>query len=384
MKTTRKLSLLPPYLFAELERAKAEVMKQGKEVIDLGVGDPDLPPPSGLLEALKKALENPEYHCYPPYNGTAEFRRAVADYYRETFGVKLDPEKEILGLIGSKEGIAHLPFALLDEGDLVLVTDPGYPPYSSSVIMAGGKLQPVALKEENRFLPDLQAIPEEICQKAALFFLNYPNNPTGQAADLEFLTELVGWAKKHDIILAYDNAYADIVLEGKPLSILQVEGAKEIAIEFMSLSKPFNITGWRLAFAAGNPEILEALLKFKKIVDSGAFCALQEAGVYALTREKSFPEQMREIYRKRKAILVEDLTPLGWEFYPTNATFYLWGKVPRGRKSFEYCREVLLKTGVLITPGIGFGAEGEGYFRISLTCPDKDLQKAVAKIKENM
>jgi len=384
MKTTHKLTLLPPYLFAELERKKAELLKQGKEIIDLGVGDPDMPPPPGMLEALKRGLDNPENHRYPPYDGTPEFRKAVAGYYQETFGVKLDPDNEILGLIGSKEGITHLPFALLDEGDLVLVTDPGYPPYSSSVIMAGGEPYPVPLTEANNFLPDLNTIPEEICRQAVLFFLNYPNNPTGQSATPEFLRELVSWAKRYGIMLAYDNAYADIVLEGKPLSILQIEGAKEVAIEFMSLSKPFNVTGWRLAFAAGNPQMLKALLNFKKIVDSGAFGALQDAGVYAFSREKDFPGKMREIYRQRKALLVNELTPLGWQFYPTTATFYLWGKVPQGQTSAEFCEDLLMKTGVLVTPGNGFGANGEGYFRISLTCPEEDLKKAVAKIKEKL
>jgi len=375
---------LPSYLFAELDKARDELKSQGKKVIDLGVGDPDLPPPSMLVEKMKNELNNPAWHRYPPYEGTLEFRKEVAGFYSDRFGVSLDPENEVLGLIGSKEGIGHLSFAVLDHGDYGIIPDPGYPVYGNTVLLAGGEIFNLPLLEENNYLPDLTTIPSGILEKTKIIFLNYPNNPTGAMADLSFLEQAVDFAGKHDIILAYDNAYSEIYYDedNRPASILQVPGAKAIAVEFNSLSKMFNVTGWRIGFAVGSPIVLKGLLKLKKNIDSGVFSAIGSAGAFALSSCRDEISKMRDIYRKRRDIMINSLNQAGLKVGPPPATFYIWGKIPGKVNSTTFCSNLLKESGVLITPGVGFGEHGEGYFRISLTCPDEDLKLGADRIIE--
>ncbi|WP_461830097.1 LL-diaminopimelate aminotransferase [Aquifex sp.] len=377
-----RLKVLPPYLFAELDRKKEEKIAQGVDVIDLGVGDPDLPTPKPIVEAAKKALENPENHKYPSYVGKLEFRKAVADFYKRRFGVELDPKTEIITLIGSKEGIAHFPLAFVNPGDIVLCPDPAYPVYKIGTIFAGGTPYIVPLKEENNFLPDLDSIPEDVAKKAKIIWINYPNNPTSAPPTLDFYKKLVEWAKEYNVIVASDNAYSEIYTGSeKPPSILQVEGAKDVAIEFHSLSKTYNMTGWRLGWAAGNKELVAGLGKVKTNVDSGQFGAVQDAGIAALNLPEEEVEKLRDVYRERKRIMTEALEKIGLQIYKSDYTFYLWIKVPEGYTSSEFVGRLIDEAGIVCTPGNGFGEYGEGYFRISLTVPTERLLEAAERIK---
>ena len=377
-----RLKVLPPYLFAELDRKKEEKIAQGVDVIDLGVGDPDLPTPKPIVEAAKKALENPENHKYPSYVGKLEFRKAVADFYKRRFGVELDPKTEIITLIGSKEGIAHFPLAFVNPGDIVLCPDPAYPVYKIGTIFAGGTPYIVPLKEENNFLPDLESIPEDVAKKAKIIWINYPNNPTSAPPTLDFYKKLVEWAKEYNVIVASDNAYSEIYTGSeKPPSILQVEGAKDVAIEFHSLSKTYNMTGWRLGWAAGNKELVAGLGKVKTNVDSGQFGAVQDAGIAALNLPEEEVEKLRDVYRERKKIMTEALEKIGLQVYKSDYTFYLWIKVPEGYTSSEFVGRLIDEAGIVCTPGNGFGEYGEGYFRISLTVPTERLLEAAERIK---
>ncbi len=377
-----RLKVLPPYLFAELDRKKEEKIAQGVDVIDLGVGDPDLPTPKPIVEAAKKALENPENHKYPSYVGKLEFRKAVADFYKRRFGVELDPKTEIITLIGSKEGIAHFPLAFVNPGDIVLCPDPAYPVYKIGTIFAGGTPYIVPLKEENNFLPDLESIPEDVAKKAKIIWINYPNNPTSAPPTLDFYKKLVEWAREYNVIVASDNAYSEIYTGSeKPPSILQVEGAKDVAIEFHSLSKTYNMTGWRLGWAAGNKELVAGLGKVKTNVDSGQFGAVQDAGIAALNLPEEEVEKLRDVYRERKKIMTEALEKIGLQVYKSDYTFYLWIKVPEGYTSSEFVGRLIDEAGIVCTPGNGFGEYGEGYFRISLTVPTERLLEAAERIK---
>lgn len=377
-----RLKVLPPYLFAELDRKKNEKIAQGVDVIDLGVGDPDIPTPKPIVEAAKKALENPENHRYPSYVGKLEFREAVANFYKRRFGVELDPKTEIITLIGSKEGIAHFPLAFVNPGDIVICPDPAYPVYKIGTIFAGGTPYIVPLKEENNFLPDLESIPEDIAKRAKIIWVNYPNNPTSAGATLEFYKKLVEWAKEYNVIVASDNAYSEIYTGSeKPPSILQVEGAKDVAIEFHSLSKTYNMTGWRIGWAAGNKELVAGLGKVKTNVDSGQFGAVQDAGIAALNLPEEEVEKLRSIYKERKKIMTEALEKIGLKVYKSDYTFYLWIKVPEGYTSSEFVGRLIEEAGVVCTPGNGFGEYGEGYFRISLTVPTERLLEAAERIK---
>ncbi len=380
---SERLKALPPYLFAELDRKKQEKLSQGVDVIDLGVGDPDLPTPEPIIEACKKALENPENHKYPSYVGKLSFRKAVADWYKRRFGVELDPEREVITLIGSKEGIAHFPLAFVNPGDIVLCPDPAYPVYRIGTLFAGGTPYTVPLKEENNFLPDLEAIPEEVARKAKIIWVNYPNNPTSAPPTLEFYERLVEWAKEYNVIVASDNAYSEIYTGSeKPPSILQVPGAKEVAIEFHSLSKTYNMTGWRLGWAVGNEKLVSGLGKVKTNVDSGQFGAIQDAGIAALNMPEEEVEKLRNVYRERKRIMTKALQKIGLEVYRSDYTFYLWVKVPEGFTSAEFVGRLIDELGVVCTPGNGFGEHGEGYFRISLTVPTERLLEAAERIKK--
>ncbi len=370
-----RLKVLPPYLFAQLDEAKARQLGKGVDVIDLGVGDPDLSTPKPIIERMKKAVENPDHHRYPSYEGMLSFREAVARWYQRRFGVKLDPALEVIALIGSKEGIGHIPLAFVNPGEVVLVPDPGYPVYAGATILANGKPCQVPLLAERGFLPDLTAIPGEILARAKLLFLSYPNNPTAAVASLAFFEEAVDFAREHEIILCHDAAYSEMHYGEPPHSLMEVKGAKEVAIEFHSLSKTFNMTGWRIGMAVGNEEVVQGLKKVKTHIDSGAFQAVQEAGIEALEGEYGV-EEMRRVYRERRDILVKGLKGAGYDVEPPKATFYLWFPVPAGYDSMAFAKKALEEVGVVITPGLGFGGYGEGYVRVALTVSKERIEEA--------
>jgi len=379
MKISERLKKVPPYLFVELDRLKNEKKEQGVDVIDLGIGDPDIPTPSEIVEVAKKALEKKEYHRYPSNLGSLFFRKAVADYMKKRFGVIFDPEKEILALIGSKEGIAHFPIGFVNPGDVVLCPDPAYPVYHLGTIFADGIPYYMPLTWENEFLPDLGKIPQEILEKAKIIWLNYPNNPTGAVAKKDFFKEVIKFAKKYNIIVAHDAAYIEMYYEEPPISIFEIDGAKDIAIEFHSLSKTFCMTGWRIGFAVGNSLLVSALAKVKSNIDSGVFTAIQETGAYALNNLENIVPSLIKIFRKRRDLVSLELEKLGYQFIKPSATFYLWVKTPKGFSSQEFCKKVLQDVGVVITPGAGFGKAGEGYFRIALTVEEERLKEAIQR-----
>lgn len=375
-----RLKRLPPYLFKEIDRKKAEVRARGVDIIDLGIGDPDLPTPVHIIEALQEAAVSPSNHRYPSYSGMMEYRAAVADWYKLRFNVDLDPEREVLALIGSKEGIAHVPLAFINPGDLSLVPSPAYPVYNTATIFAGGESLFMPLTGENRFLPDLDGIADEAAQKAKLLFLNYPNNPTAAVADEEFFLKVVSFARKHGMLVCHDAAYSEIAYDGyRPPSFLQVKGAKEVGIEFHSLSKTYNMTGWRIGFAAGNREAVEGLGAVKSNVDSGVFQAVQLAGIKALRGDQSCIDHMIDVYTRRRNLMVEGLRKAGFELDTPRASFYLWVKTPHGITSAQLATR-LLENGVVVTPGNGFGEPGEGYFRIALTQKRDRLAEALERI----
>ncbi len=378
-----RLQQLPPYLFAELDKAKEEAIAKGMDVIDLGVGDPDIPTPPHIVEALKKAAENPVNHRYPSYVGMLSFRQAVAEWYERRFGIKLDPKKEVLTLIGSKEGIAHLPLAFINPGNVSLVPTPAYPVYHIGTLFAGGKSYFMPLLEENNFLPDLDKIPPDVARQAKIMFLNYPNNPTAAVAEEEFFERVIAFAKKYEILVCHDAAYTELYYDGyKPISFLNVPEAKEVGIEIHSLSKTYNMTGWRIGFAVGNEKVIAGLGKIKSNVDSGVFQAVQEAGIVALKTDESIIEANRKVYQERRDLMVEGLREIGIEVNPPRATFYLWTKVPKGYTSASFCALLLKEAGIVVTPGNGFGETGEGYFRIALTVDKERLKEAINRLKK--
>ncbi len=374
-----RLKRLPPYLFAQLDEAKARQLARGVDVIDLGVGDPDLPTPKPIIDRMKKAVENPQHHRYPSYEGMLSFREAVARWYKKRFGVDLDPQREVITLIGSKEGIGHIPLAFVNPGEVVLVPDPGYPVYGGATILAGGEPFNVPLKEEKGFLPDLSSIPGDVLARARLMFLNYPNNPTAAVASLDFFKEAVDFAREHGIILCHDAAYSEMYYGDPPCSILEVEGARDVAIEFHSLSKTFNMTGWRIGMAVGNPAVIQGLKKVKTNIDSGAFQAIQEAGIEALDGQHGV-DDMRRVYRERRDLFVGELKKAGFQVEAPQATFYVWFPVPHGTDSITFATRALEEAGVVITPGVGFGSHGEGYVRAALTVSKERLEEAAQRL----
>lgn len=376
-----RINSLPPYLFAAIDKAKAEIIKKGVDVINLGIGDPDMPTPPHIVEAMKKSLDNSARHRYPSYEGMLSFRNAAAQWYKRVMNVKLNPEDEVLTLIGSKEGIAHIPLAFLNPGDVSLVPDPGYPVYNIGSILASAKPFKMPLLAENEFLPDLDAIPEAIAKKAKLMFLNYPNNPTSATASLKFFEEVVDYANEYDIIVVHDDAYSEMTFDGyKAPSFLNVSGAKDVGIEMHSLSKTYNMTGWRLGFAVGNRDILSGLGKVKTNVDSGAFESVQEAGIAALTGPQDCVGDMNKIYTKRRDALLKGLMELGLDVKPPKATFYVWVHV--NGKASDFSRMLLEKAGIVATPGNGFGEYGEGYVRFALTQPVERINEAVERMRK--
>ncbi|HUL20325.1 MAG TPA: LL-diaminopimelate aminotransferase [Thermodesulfobacteriota bacterium] len=382
IEAAKRIDQIPPYLFAEIDKKKEEMRKKGIDIIDLGIGDPDLPTPMPIIERLKKASDDPKNHRYPSYEGMVEFRTAVAQWFEKRFGVKCSPQSEVLALIGSKEGIAHIPLAFVNPGDYVLVPSPGYPVYRVSTLFAGGIPYFLPLRKENDFLPRLSEIPESIAKKAKLLFINYPNNPTSAIAEKSFFEEVVAFARRYQIIVCHDAAYSELAFDGyRPLSFLEIEGAKEVGIEFHSLSKTFNMTGWRIGFAVGCSEIISVLGRVKTNIDSGVFQAIQEAGIAALNHFDTPLPEIIEVYEGRRDVMVKGLREIGLEVDQPRATFYLWIRVPKGYTSAQFAALLLDRVGIVATPGTGFGDEGEGYIRMALTVGEKRLKEAIERLK---
>ncbi len=382
MKTTAdRLFNLPPYLFAEIDRKKREAIEAGRDVIDFGVGDPDKPTPAFIVDRMAEAIRDPANHTYALGVGKPALRQTVVEFFDKRYGVDLDVANEVVCLLGSKEGIGHLPTAVVNPGETVLVPEPGYPVYVSGTIFAGGVCHTMPLREENGWLPVLGDIHAEVRQQAKLMYINYPNNPTGALAPLSFFEEVVGFARENDIIVAHDAPYAELYFGDPPASILQIAGAKDVCIEFHSLSKTFNMTGWRLAFAVGNPGVLKALAKVKSNLDSGIFGAVQQAGIAAL-KGLDRPEIKDQIkgYRRRRDMLVAGLREAGWPVTTPEATFYVWAKLPPGQNSIAAASRILDEADVVVIPGAGLGATGEGFVRFSLTVSEERTREAVTRI----
>ena len=378
-----RIRTLPPYLFAAIDEMKHKAIAKGVDIINLGIGDPDLPTPDPIIEKLKQAAADPKHHQYPSYDGMLSFRTAVADWYKRRFGVTADPKSEVLTLIGSKEGIGHVPLAFIDPGDLALVPSPGYPVYPVGISFAGGTSHIMPLVKENGFLPDLNAIPKEVAQKAKLMFLNSPNNPTSVVANKDFFQRVVDFARKHQIIVCHDAAYSEIYYDGqRPASFLEAEGAKEVGVEFHSLSKTFNMTGWRIGFAVGNKDVIGGLGKVKTNIDSGVFQAIQEAGITALETDDQLTNGLRKIYQERRDVLVSGLKGLGLELDSPSAAFYVWITVPKGFTSASFTAHLIEQAGIVTTPGNGFGDPGEGYIRMTVTTTKERLAEAVERMKK--
>jgi LL-diaminopimelate aminotransferase len=377
-----RLKKLPPYLFAEIDKKKREARARGVDLIDMGIGDPDLPTPPHIIEALKRGAENPASHRYPDYEGMLEFRRAVATWYRQRFGVTLDPESEVLTLIGSKEGTAHMPLAFVNPGDVVLVPDPGYPVYAAGTWFAGGQPHFMPLRRDNGFLPDLEAIPSDVARRAKLMYLNYPNNPTAAVAGKDFFVGVVAFARRHGILVCHDAMYSELRFDGyRPPSFLETPGALEVGVEFHSLSKTYSMTGWRIGFCSGNAAAVAGLGKVKTNVDSGVFQAVQEAGIAALTGPQDIPEQYRRTYQERRDVVVAGLKSLGWVVDIPKAAFFVWAPVPGGLDSRSFAARLLEEAGCVVTPGVGFGPSGEGFYRIALTIEAKRLREAMDRLR---
>ncbi len=385
MEVARRMRSIPPYLFADLDRKRAALRAKGVDVISLGIGDPDLPTPPHIIDALAEAARNPTTHTYPPYEGTVELRRAVAAWYGRRFGVTLDPEREVLVLIGSKEGLAHVAWVFLDPEDLALVSDPGYPVYDVAVRMAGGKPHPVPLERGRGWLPDLHAIPEDAARRAKVLFLNYPNNPTAATADLDFFNDVVAFARRHRVLVVHDNTYSEIAYDGyRPPSFLEAPGAKEVGIEFHSLSKTYCMTGWRLGFVVGNAAAVQALATLKTNIDSGQFTAIQAAGVAALNGPQDVVRERVATWEQRRNMAVAGLRAAGLDVPLPRATFYLWVPVPAGFDSASFADHLLEQAGVVVTPGLGYGERGRNYVRLSLTAPDARVKEAIERIRDRL
>ncbi len=376
-----RLKQLPPYLFVEIDKAKRRLQEQGKDVIDLGVGDPDLPTPAHIIKTLQTTAEDPTNHRYSFTEGVSELRQTIATWYQQRFGVTLDPKTEVLPLLGSKEGIAHCPLALINPGDVVLVPDPCYPPYRSGTVFAGGEVVSMPLEAEQEFLPDFGAISQRAARRAKLLFLNYPNNPTAAVATEACFQEAIALAREYGWAIAHDAAYSEIAFDGfRPLSFLQVPGAKEIGVEFHSLSKTYQMTGWRVGFVCGNATVIAALTQLKNNLDSGIFQPVQWAAIEALTGDQSCLTEAIATYQQRRDLLVARLAQAGWQLPIPKASFYVWAPVPGGASSIDFAKRVLDQAHVVITPGVGFGPHGEGFVRFSLTSPTPRIQEAADRI----
>ena len=379
----QRIQALPPYLFAEIDRKKRAALAKGVDLIDLGIGDPDLPTPGRIVQRLTEAVTRPANHRYPSSAGMMEFRQAVADWYGRRFGVTLDAATEVVSLIGSKEGVANMAVAYVDPGDVVLVPTPAYPVYEIGTNFNGGEVFFLPLRRENGFLPDLSSIPADVLERAKMMWINYPNNPTGAVADESFLKEAVDFARRNGIVLCHDAAYTELGFDGyRAPSILQVEGAREVAIEFHSLSKTFNMTGWRIGMAVGCPELVATLAQVKGNVDSGVFQPVQEAAILALEHAEEFLVPIREVYQERRDTVMDGLHRAGFELPAPRATFYVWLPVPGGWTSADFTARLLDDAGIVTTPGNGFGEPGEGFIRMTLCSTAERLKEAVERLQQ--
>ncbi len=376
-----RLIKLPPYLFAAIDEMKQEAIRAGKDVINLGVGDPDIPTPPHIIKTLQETSTDPANHQYPSYTGMIDFRKSIAGYYKRTRGIELDPKSEVLTLIGSKEGVGHVPLAFVNPGDTVLIPNPGYPVYEAGTIFAGGVPYHMPILEENSYLPDLNSVPENVASKVKMMFVNYPNNPTAATCDGAFFTKVVDFAREYNIIVVHDAAYADVTFDGyRAESFLETPGAMEVGIELYSLSKTYNMTGWRIAAALGNAEIIDALGKVKTNLDSGTFQPIQYAGITALESSQDCVSENNRIYSERRDVLVDGLKRLGWNVKKPKATFYVWIGVPKGIGSADMTAILIREAGVVTTPGVGFGKYGEGYIRMTVTTSKERLAETVDRI----
>jgi LL-diaminopimelate aminotransferase len=381
----KRLDAVPPYLFAELERKIAQKRREGVDVISLGIGDPDLPTPPVVVEALAEAARDPRTHQYPTNHGSDELREAAAGFYRERFGVELDPASEIVPALGGKEAVGHIAMALLDPGGICLSPDPGYPPYTSGPLFAGAEVHYLPLEAKHGFLPDLDAIPAAVLARANLLFLDYPNNPTGAIVAPGYFERAVELARANDLVVVHDNAYSELCFDGyRAPSFLETPGAKDVGVEIFSLSKGWNMTGWRSGLVAGNPEVVERYRQLKTNLDSGMFEAVQHATAVALTDAREFPREMSAVYERRRDLLAEALAAIGLEVDPPQATPYFWVRVPEGHDSASFTELVLEQAGVVISPGPSFGPSGEGFVRLSLTVPDSRLDEAARRIESSL
>jgi LL-diaminopimelate aminotransferase len=382
VRLAKRIEKLPPYLFTEISRKIAEKRSQGVDVISFGIGDPDLPTPEHVIESLREASLDAANQRYPETEGLPELRQAIVGWYERRFGVSLDPEREVLPLIGSKEGIGHIALCFIDPGDVALVPDPGYPVYAMGTLLAGGEAYYLPLREEDGFLPELEAVPREVLSRARVLWLNYPNNPTGAVADIAFFERAAAFAQEHGLALLHDGPYSEVAFEGyRPPSFLEAEGAREVGIEFHSLSKSYNMTGWRIGMAVGNAEIIAALTLVKSNLDSGIPQAIQRMAIAALEGPQDCIEEHNRVYQRRRDRLVAALRGLGLRVSPPKASLYVWARVPVGSTSVEFATRLLEEAGVVVTPGIGYGPSGEGYVRLSLTIPDERLEEGVRRLE---
>jgi len=382
MRTARRIEKLPPYLFVTISKKIAEKRAQGEDVITLAVGDPDIPTPRHVIERLCQAAQDPQNHRYPESEGLPQFRNAIAQWYEKRFGVTLEPDREILPLIGAKEGIGHISLCFIDPGDIALVPDPAYPVYSIGTMFAGGSSYYMPLTEDNEFLPDLDRIPAKIARKAKILWINYPNNPTAAVADHEFFERVVAFARKYDIAVCHDAPYTEVAFDGyRPVSFLEASGAMETGVEFHSLSKSYNMTGWRVGMMVGNAGIIDALRRVKSNLDSGIPQAIQQAAIEALTGPQDCVTEHNTIYKRRRDRVLQTLNQIGLKARPPSASLYIWARVPAGYTSLEFATSLLEDAGVVVTPGIGYGKYGEGYIRLSLTVPDQRLEEALARLR---
>lgn len=383
MRFADRIENLPAYLFAEISRKIAEKKAQGVDVISFAIGDPDRPTPEHILDALAEASRDPANHRYPETEGLPELREAIARWYGRRFNVELDPATEVQPLIGAKEGIGHIALCFIDPGDIALVPDPGYPVYAMGTLLAGGEPYYLPLTEENSFFPDLASVPEDVARRAKVLWLNYPNNPTGAVAEIEFFEEAVTFAKRYDLAVLHDAPYTEVSFEGyRPASFLQAEGAKDVGVEFHSFSKSYNMTGWRIGMAVGNAKIINALMRVKSNLDSGIPQAIQKMAIAALEGDQACVDENNRIYERRRDRLVEGLTKLGLRITPPRAGLYVWARVPDGMTSVQFATKLLDEAGVVVTPGPGYGPTGEGYVRLSLTTPDERLEEGVKRLEE--
>jgi len=381
MELTKRLSRLPPYLFVEINQKIAELRARGEEVISFAVGDPDLPTPSHIIERMCQAAHNPANHRYPETAGLPELCQAIVEWYEKRFRVTLNPSKEVLPLIGSKEGIGHMALCFIEPGDLALVPDPSYPPYSLGTILAGGEPYFMPLKEENYFLPDFKIIPGEVADRAKLMWLNYPNNPTGAIASPDFFEKAVHFAQQHDLVICHDAPYTEVASDGyKPPSFMQIPGAKERGVEFHSLSKTYHMTGWRIGMVVGNADMVNALFKVKSNLDSGVPQAIQYAAVEALRGSQEHIDEHNAVLQRRRDKLLKVLDDIGLKAKIPKATFYIWAKIPQGYTSIDFTNKLLDEAGIAVTRGIGYGKEGEGYIRFSLTISDERLEQGINRL----